>query len=243
MVAATIVMLSGVGIYEANRAAKARAETQRLRQEQAPLAGEVEQLTRERDGLTNRLAAMRDENEHLNGNAVELLKLRGMVGTLRQELESQKTAAAKQPTNLAEESTGSYISKDHLTDAGFQTPEAALQTYFQAVLSGNYDRVVAATPAQSGASDPKQREQFEKGFREAEEIIRFQGIQLLAKKVITDDTVDIEFLVYAEGKAPEVQIQQMVKEGAEWKAGNSQGVDPSWAQAVDIQPLSLSANK
>ena len=242
IIGATIAVAITGGIYEARQAAQLRGQVEILQQQQGPLAGQVEQLSRERDGLTNTLAVMRDQDERLNANAAELPKLRGMIGTLRRELESQKAAAAKASTNLTEASMvahkpGSYISKDQLADAGFKTPEAALQTYFQALLSGDYNRVVAAMTAKSGATIPEQREAFEKGFREAEEVARFQGIQMLAKKVIADDRVDVEFLVYEEGKAPVISIQQMVKEGGGWKAGNSQGLDESWGQRGQIQPL------
>ncbi len=243
IVTATAVVLAGVGIYEARQVALAHNQVQTLQQQQqAPLAGRVVQLTRERDGLTNKLAVMRDENERLQSNAVELLKLRGMVGTLRRELESQKTAAAKASTNLAEASMsahkpGAYISKDQLADAGFKTPEAALQTFFGALLSSNYDHVVAAMSAQSGASDPMKREEFETRFRVDEELSRVQGIQMVAKKVVADDRVDIEFLIYEKGKAPLIHIQQLLKEGDEWKAGNSIDDDSSWGQGGQIQHL------
>jgi predicted RNase H-like nuclease (RuvC/YqgF family) len=248
VLAGVYVATVGVGFYEARHAAQLRHEVQMLQQQQAPLAGQVEQLTRERDGATNKLAVMRDENERLNGNTVEVLKLRGMVSTLRRELESQKTAAAKDRTNLTETTLaahkpGGYISKAQLTDAGFKTPEAALQTYFQAMLSGDYNHIVAAMSAQSGASNSDQREAFEKGFREHEEVSRFQGIQMLGKKVIAEGRVDVGFLIYEEGKAPMLHIQQLVKEGGEWKAGNSLGVDSSWGEGGQIQPLTPPANQ
>ena len=165
-----------------------------------------------------------------------------MVGTLRRELASQKTAAAKQSKNSTEASIvahkpGTFIPKDQLAHPGFKTPEAALQTYFQAILSGSYDNVVAAMSAQSGASDPKQREVFEKGIREDKAVSRFQGIQMLAKKVITDNKIEVESLIHEEGKAPKIHVQAMLKEGGEWKAGNTLGVDSSWGESGEIQPL------
>jgi RNA polymerase sigma factor (sigma-70 family) len=239
---ATVTVLAGVGIYEARQAAQLRGQVEILQQQQAPLAGQVEQLTRERDGLTSKLAVMRDDNGRLNANAAELPKLRGMIDTLRRELESQKTAAATASSNLTEASMathkpGSFISKDQLADLGFKTPEAGFQTYFHALLSGNYDHVLTAMLAQPGAPDPKEREAYEKSVREDDEVSRLQGIQMLAKKVIADDRVDVEFLIYLRGKSPVIHIQQMVKEGGEWKAGNSQGVEPSWSQDGQIQPL------
>ena len=45
---------------------------------------QIQKLQQERDDATQRLAAIRDENERLNRNSAELLKLRGEVGLLRQ---------------------------------------------------------------------------------------------------------------------------------------------------------------
>lgn len=58
VVAATVAVLAGAGIYEARQAAKARVEAQILQQEQAPLLTSVEQLQSGLNEATNRLAAM-----------------------------------------------------------------------------------------------------------------------------------------------------------------------------------------
>ena len=134
IIGATIAVAITGGIYEARQAAQLRGQVEIFQQQQGPLAGQVEQLTRERDGLTSKLAVTRDENERLNANAVELLKLRGMVGTLRRELDSQKTTAAKQLTNLAEANEvdhkpGSLSSHDQLSDSGFKAPASDSVTF------------------------------------------------------------------------------------------------------------------
>jgi hypothetical protein len=73
------------GIYEARQAANARAELHTVQQQQAPLTGQIQQLLRDRDDLASKLDAQRGENEQLNRNTAELLKLRNEVGRLRSE--------------------------------------------------------------------------------------------------------------------------------------------------------------
>ena len=101
----TIVVISialtagavGTGIYETRRASNLRTEVVALRQqrdEAAPLLARVDQLQRERDDATNRLALVLAENEALRKRPGEVLKLRGEVGQLRQENTAIKSTSA-----------------------------------------------------------------------------------------------------------------------------------------------------
>jgi RNA polymerase sigma factor (sigma-70 family) len=105
LITATLIAAVGTGIYEARQASTLRTEVQTLRQQQALLA---EQLRRERDGATNRLASLADEIARMKNDSVELLKLRGEVSRLRNdshELADLKTAKAQEekapPTSTA----------------------------------------------------------------------------------------------------------------------------------------------
>jgi RNA polymerase sigma factor (sigma-70 family) len=92
LVTAALAVVAGAGIYEARQAAQLHEQNQTLQQQQAPLAEQIQQLQRERDDATNRLAGLRDELAKGKKNPSEVLKLRGEVGALRQE----KAAAASQ---------------------------------------------------------------------------------------------------------------------------------------------------
>jgi RNA polymerase sigma factor (sigma-70 family) len=83
LVTATVAVLTGAGIYEARQSSALRSQVQAVQQQQAPLAEKVEQLSREREEATRQLAALRDENERLNRNTTELLRLRGIAGVAR----------------------------------------------------------------------------------------------------------------------------------------------------------------
>ena len=69
-----------------------------LQRQQIPLTGQIEQLQRERDEAATRLASLADENARLKSNPDELLKLRGLVGVLRTQLQ--------EATNLARRTSG-----------------------------------------------------------------------------------------------------------------------------------------
>ena len=74
LVAATIAVLVGTGIYQAHTTAALRHQVQDLQQQQAPLAAQIQQLRQERDDVTNQLAELADENKKLNKNSAELTK-------------------------------------------------------------------------------------------------------------------------------------------------------------------------
>ncbi|HEY4416757.1 MAG TPA: sigma-70 family RNA polymerase sigma factor [Verrucomicrobiae bacterium] len=85
LITTALVAAVGAGIFEAQQAAQLRSQYQKLQQQQAPFAEQIRQLKKERDDATNRLAGMAEEIAKINNRPAEVLKLRGEVGTLRQE--------------------------------------------------------------------------------------------------------------------------------------------------------------
>jgi RNA polymerase sigma factor (sigma-70 family) len=73
----------GTGFYEARQASTLQNQIQTLQQQQAPLAEQIAQLTRERDDAMSQLATLRDDTRRVNANTAELPKLRGEVSRLR----------------------------------------------------------------------------------------------------------------------------------------------------------------
>jgi RNA polymerase sigma factor (sigma-70 family) len=87
----------GVGLYEAHQASLLRSQIQSL-QDQAPATGQVDQLTRERDEARRALADLQSQSSGANGNTAELLRLRGEVGMLREQLAATEAKAAPSPS-------------------------------------------------------------------------------------------------------------------------------------------------
>ena len=97
VITAALAAAVGTGIFEAHQVAQLREQNQMLQQQQAPLAGQIQQLQRERDDATNRLASLLAENSQLksNSNENELLKLRGEVTQLRTQANDETASVAK----------------------------------------------------------------------------------------------------------------------------------------------------
>jgi hypothetical protein len=98
LVAATVVVLAGVGIFEGVRAARAGAEVDRFRRQQARLEQQVKLLETARDGAAGQAALGRadDQEQRRRLEHLELLSLRGRVGQLAGELRQQLSLAAAQ---------------------------------------------------------------------------------------------------------------------------------------------------
>lgn len=102
LITATVAVLAGVGIYEARQAANARAQVQKLEEQQTPLTEQIRQLQLDRDNLASKLDALRGDNERLNRNTGELLKLRSEIGRLRTAArDSQQANTVQSSTDAA----------------------------------------------------------------------------------------------------------------------------------------------
>jgi RNA polymerase sigma factor (sigma-70 family) len=91
LVTATVAVALGAGVYEAHLSTQLHQQVRTLQQQQAPLAGQIQQLQRERDELANRLSA--SANDSAKGSSAELLALRAEVTRLRRD--SQELAELK----------------------------------------------------------------------------------------------------------------------------------------------------
>ena len=86
LVAAALAAAVGTGVYEAHRASTFQRQAGALQQQQAALAGQIQQLTQERDEANSKLAAQADDYQRLGRNEVqanaEILRLRNQVSLL-----------------------------------------------------------------------------------------------------------------------------------------------------------------
>jgi RNA polymerase sigma factor (sigma-70 family) len=89
LIAATIAVLAGSGIYEARQVSQWRGQAQFLEQQQAQLAERNRQLQM-RETPSNELATLQQENERLRRTTAQLPQLRGELARLR-AMEKQLT--------------------------------------------------------------------------------------------------------------------------------------------------------
>ena len=109
-VTAALAVTVSAGIFEAHQNSKLRAEKEALQMQEAPLEAQVQELQRERDDATNRLAAMTQAPTKAKDNNLELLQLRGMASVARQataESESLRRQLARQQQEAADAATNS----------------------------------------------------------------------------------------------------------------------------------------
>ena len=95
-ITAALTAAVGAGLYESRQVAQAREQLQALQKGEEPLKEQARRLAQERDDAATQLAAVRGQNEALRSSLVELPKLRGEVGRLREnarELAQIKAAA------------------------------------------------------------------------------------------------------------------------------------------------------
>ena len=154
---ATLAAAIGTGVYEALQASNLRTEVQSLHQQQAPLAERIEQLSRERDETGRQLVALRDENDRLNRNTSELLRLRGEVGQLRRQIQENTNRIATgetPPLSKGFGALGEYLPAENVFDAGNETPEALLRTFVWAIREGKPDRLKKIGAPFGGQREP-----------------------------------------------------------------------------------------
>jgi hypothetical protein len=81
---ATTLVAAAAGVYEVREASNARAQLVTAQQQGNSLSNQIDELTRERDGLSTQLVSANDAQPKSGGN--ELLRLRNEVGQLRAQL-------------------------------------------------------------------------------------------------------------------------------------------------------------
>lgn len=207
---------------------------EKLRAESEALTQQIAQLKTDNENFSNRLAAAADSKSLPNDQFNELLKLRGEVGSLRRQLESQKAQVGQQPTSSREVKTtghtpGTYISKDELAFVGYATPEAAFETIAWAMMKGTYEQVNKGLSPELLAEELKDSN-GSKNFEANRDQIAplFKGMQIVSKKVVSEDKVELKLKEDYDAAAsqfnshmPDFMVQPMVKIGNEWKLGGS----------------------
>ncbi len=97
-VTAALAATIGAGLYETMSAARARAETKTLRQQEATLAGQIRQLQDNYAAAANRLTSLL-AGEFTRRNQIPIkpnsLRVRGEVGVLRIQLAGGKNSNAQ----------------------------------------------------------------------------------------------------------------------------------------------------
>lgn len=135
VVTATLSVVAGAAIYEALQASHLRYETKIFREQQTK---QVQELIRERDEATGKLAAIRDENERLNRNNAELLKLRAEATRLRGELNRAEQATKNKPNSEIAQSAIEIARTNALPVENYSATARAVIPWNQGIITGGW---------------------------------------------------------------------------------------------------------
>jgi len=144
LVTATIAIMAGAGVFQANQAARLREQNHVLLQQQTTLLAHIGQLEQDLAKTTNRLDSLAMDLARAQSNNSELLKLRGIAGVAR-----RATAEAEQlRAQLAHQTSapGTNLLTAAMVDAMKQAMEQQVE--------GRLSRLAASlqlTPEQTNA--------------------------------------------------------------------------------------------
>ena len=238
-----VAALAGTGVYlvQQTRLERVRAQYQALVVREA-------RLVAERDAAANSARSTKLELAGLQANQAELERLRSEISQVRRERDELKQRLSRIPTPAVAAKTDieprPYITSGQLAFAGYATPEDALESMTWSMMNGDYDQSLASLGPelqQEELAKDRGREEFE--ARRQVQAPLFKGMQILASKMLADDTVELKVRVDAlpspdaTTELPLLVIQPMVKVGDEWKLGNPErAFDEGWDQPEPAPP-------
>ena len=249
LIATTVAVLAGAGIYEARQALNLREKNETLRQQQAPLIGQIEQLTHAQNALSDNLAALRDDNERLKSNTTELLRLREEVTALRRRTKEMADPGAAQ--QQAKPGARPFVPAEEFANAGLDSPEATAKTFVWAVRNKNQEmlaKIVDAgqvqemlrqmirkiDPNASAFDLPEATNAFHLNF--TNETADLQGYQILSQQFESTNYATLEMVGYrADGSSQTSSLKLRLIDG-EWKLDVA-------ANVSDSIPLTMSTTQ
>jgi len=248
IVTATIAVLAGVGIYKARQASQLRTQVQTLQRQQAPLTEQVQHLESERDEAARQLAALREDNERLNRNTAELLRLRGAASRLKsdsQELAKLQAGVASDPM----ESTAKMWLKrmDMLKEQLKQTPEADIPELrflterdwldvaknFDLANEKEYRQAFSQLRSVAERKVAKTMQTAMKEFSDANNGVVTGDLSLLKDYLASplEDSILQRYVVY-----PGEALQSIIRLGGDWLITLNAPIDPEFDMRLVIGP-------
>jgi hypothetical protein len=147
-----------------------------------------------------------------------------------------RASSGPRTTPATESIKGQLISLAQLVDAGNATPEAAWESRYWARAQGDYDAVIAATdPRTVDAAKAWMGDKETFRDRSKAEFDSFKGIQILARKNLAADRVELKY-EFAFGERRETKIVEMVKIDGAWKSGQTRAYEANWDDGSQPEP-------
>jgi RNA polymerase sigma factor (sigma-70 family) len=138
---------------------------------------------------------------------------------------------------------GQFFGRGQLVDAGNTTPEDAWESRYWARAQGDYDAVIAATDpptVPTGKNWMGDKATFRARSRK-EYATSFQGFQILARKDLASDRVELKYLFpyqdSQDSSTPQhTKIVTMVEVNGVWRCAQTRGYDASWDAGSQPEP-------
>jgi len=115
---------------------------------------------------------------------------------------------------------GTLILKEQLVFAGYNTPEAALESVFWAIVNGDYDAAIASAPEESAVQVYGRNPAQFKNEWQSGEFKDIASLQIIARKNLDAGRVELEFQMLDANQMDEQSepgIATLLKVGNEWK--------------------------
>jgi hypothetical protein len=146
-------------------------------------------------------------------------------------------APSPRTTAATENLKGQLLHRGQLVDAGNTTPEAAWETRYWARSKGDYDTVIAGTDQRAlagGTGWIGDKTTFR--LRSLHQFASFSGFQILARKDLASDRVELKYQFGFGNSADSQQtkIVLMVEAKGVWRCLQTRPYDVSWD--ADSQP-------
>ncbi|MGZ8900572.1 MAG: hypothetical protein ACXW3Z_10795 [Limisphaerales bacterium] len=147
-----------------------------------------------------------------------------------------QASSGPRTTRHTEKIKGQLIGLEQLVDAGNTTPEAAWESRYWARARGDYDAVIAATvPDKVEAAKAWMGDKATFRAKSKEEFAGFKGIQILARKDLASDRVELKYQ-FVFGQRDETKIVEMVKIDGAWRSGQTRAYEASWDKGSTPEP-------
>jgi Skp family chaperone for outer membrane proteins len=111
VIATSLAVAIGTGVYQARQASQLRNENESIRQQQAAMTQQIEQLTKDREQALQRSARLEAQKDRSSEETAELLRLRGEVGRLRLENQSMASTSSNEENSTELESLMSQVNR------------------------------------------------------------------------------------------------------------------------------------
>lgn len=181
----------------------------------------AQELAQQNDGI-QKLREENEETQKLRAENKDLPRLRNQVRQLRREAEEldklragnqQLSAAGKTAAGLSGSAAilPGFVPRAALADVGFGTPEAAAQTFFWAMCSGNRQRLREGSLHGEPPSAPDEEQARREMISHFEP---FPGFAITAQTNLAPDEVTLEVKTSANGTAVPLKLKRVENE---WK--------------------------